>query len=343
MTTISFIFPVYNVEPYVRASLESIFRQGLDEETFEIIIINDGTKDRSMEMITDIITQHDNITVIEQENQGLSVVRNKGIALAKGEYILMPDSDDMLIDNSVKCLLDKALETKADLVVANFVELSRVAVDKLDVSTIKQPDVTFTEKSGEELFLQDLTPYQSYVWRTLFRRQFLLDHHLTFFPGIFYQDIPFVHECYLKAKKCLRTNWLLNIYRRGEGSVTFTFRMSKANDFCTAIGKEWEVSHIKGLSPQVFKKLQDDVFTSMSVLLYYTSHAAKNAKERESVIDCLKEKLPDLNLQNGIKQKITTFMFNRMPHTLIHCRYLYDIIIEDKILPLYRHKIKKHL
>ena len=83
MTKISFIFPVYNVELYVRASLESIYRQGLDEETFEVIIINDGTKDRSMEMITDIIAQHDNITVIEQENQGLSVVRNKGIAIAK--------------------------------------------------------------------------------------------------------------------------------------------------------------------------------------------------------------------------------------------------------------------
>ena len=71
MIKLSIIFPIYNVEQYVRASLESIYKQGLDEEIFEVIIVNDGTKDRSMEMIADIISLHSNITVIEQENQGL--------------------------------------------------------------------------------------------------------------------------------------------------------------------------------------------------------------------------------------------------------------------------------
>ena len=120
MLSLSIIVPVYNVEKYIRPCIESIFNQGLDEECFEVIIINDGTKDRSMEIIADIISQHNNITVVNQENQGLSVVRNNGIALAKGEYILMPDSDDLLIENSVPKLLEAALSTKADLVVADF-------------------------------------------------------------------------------------------------------------------------------------------------------------------------------------------------------------------------------
>jgi glycosyltransferase involved in cell wall biosynthesis len=123
MTKLSIIIPVYNVEKYVRSCLESIFQQGLDEADFEIIIVNDGTKDRSMEVIEDIISQHSNITVIDQENLSLSVARNNGIAAAKGEYILMPDSDDLLIENSLKPLLDKALETKADCVVADFLEI----------------------------------------------------------------------------------------------------------------------------------------------------------------------------------------------------------------------------
>ena len=83
---LSIIVPVYNVEKYIRPCIESIFRQGLDSNLFEVIVINDGTKDNSMEMITDIISQHSNITVINQDNQGLSVVRNNGIAAAKGEY-----------------------------------------------------------------------------------------------------------------------------------------------------------------------------------------------------------------------------------------------------------------
>ena len=86
---LSIVVPVYNVEKYVRTCIESIFKQGLDEKCFEVIIVNDGSTDRSLEVITDIISQHSNIVVINQENQGLSVARNNGIAAAKGEYILM--------------------------------------------------------------------------------------------------------------------------------------------------------------------------------------------------------------------------------------------------------------
>ena len=110
---LSIIVPIYNVEKYVRTCIESIFRQGLDENRFEVIIVNDGTQDKSMEVIADIIVRHKNIIVINQENQGLSVARNNGIAVAKGEYLLMPDSDDMLIDHSVEPLLEKALAEKS--------------------------------------------------------------------------------------------------------------------------------------------------------------------------------------------------------------------------------------
>lgn len=343
MIKLSIIFPIYNVEQYVRASLKSIYKQGLDEEMFEVIIVNDGTKDRSMEMIADIISLHSNITVIEQENLGLSVVRNNGIAVAKGEYIFMPDSDDMVINNSVPFLLNKALETQADIVVADFLEFSNEEVEKLDVNTIKQTNGRCIEKTGEELFLQDLSPYQSYVWRSLFRRQFLIDNKLSFEPGIFYQDVPWIHECYLKAKKCLRTNWLLNIYRRRKGSATYTFTLKKSRDFCITIGKTWELSRMKGLSPQVMNKLQDDIFTSTSVMLWCTSHVTKSAKERKHVIDFLKEKAPDLNLTHGAKQRITTFMIRWMPHTFVHSRYFYDTVIEDIILPLFRHKVKSKI
>ena len=65
---LSIIIPVYNVEEYVHPCLESIFRQGLDDSRFEVIIVNDGSTDKSMEMIADIISQHNNITVINQES-----------------------------------------------------------------------------------------------------------------------------------------------------------------------------------------------------------------------------------------------------------------------------------
>ena len=65
---LSIIVPVYGVEKYIRPCIDSIFCQGLDEKCYEVIIVNDGTKDRSMEIIQDIIDIHDNITIVNQEN-----------------------------------------------------------------------------------------------------------------------------------------------------------------------------------------------------------------------------------------------------------------------------------
>ena len=80
---LSIIVPVFIVEKYIRVCYERIFRQGLKDADWGVIIVNDGTKDRSMEMITDNICKHSNFTVINQVNEGLSVARNNSISKAK--------------------------------------------------------------------------------------------------------------------------------------------------------------------------------------------------------------------------------------------------------------------
>jgi len=124
MKQLSIIIPIYNVEKYVFECVDSVFRQGLDEDVFEVIIVNDGTEDKSMVAIGELISTHHNITVLNQENQGLSVARNNGMAIATGEYIFMPDSDDLLFDNSLKTVLELALSTKADIVVTDFIQMN---------------------------------------------------------------------------------------------------------------------------------------------------------------------------------------------------------------------------
>lgn len=341
MTQLSIIVPVYNVEKFIRPCIESIFRQGLDEDYFEVIIINDGTKDKSMEVIADIISQHKNITVINQENQGLSVVRNKGIALAKGEYLLMPDSDDLLIENSVPKLLEAALSTKADLIVADFLKMTNEEIERLANNPPQQKaSFDYKEKTGEQLFLEDLDPNQCYVWRTMFRREFILENNLTFYPGIYIQDVPFTHTCYIKAKKCLRTSWQLNVYRKGHESATSSFKMKLGKDFCTAIAKTWELTRISELTPAMQKKLRNDVYTSFSFMICSTSHAMNNSSEREEIIDFLKKLAPDLNFNEDFKQKMITFMYRTMPHLYIHLRHYYGRIIENLFLPFIYHKLK---
>lgn len=323
---LSIIVPIYNVERYIRPCLESIFRQELNENCFEIIIVNDGTEDKSMEVIADIISQHDNITIIHQENQGLSVARNTGITAAKGEYILMPDSDDLLVDNSLKPLLEKALETKVDLVVADFINMTDEEIEQNKDLPLQRKVFDYREKTGKEILLQDLNPYQCYVWHTLFRKEFLIKNNLTFVPGIYIQDVPFTHECYLKAGKCIRTSWLLNIYRKGHESATFSFNKKKAKDFCIAIAKTWELTYLDNLSPIVQNKLKEDVYTSFSAIIWIITHKIDKSSDRIEIFDFLKQQVPNLCFRNGTKQKIVSFMYRRLPHLFIHIRYLYDTI-----------------
>ncbi len=323
MIDLSIIVPVYNVEKYIRSCIESIFKQGLDDASFEVIIVNDGSTDRSMEMIEYIISQHRNITVINQDNKGLSIARNNGIANAKGKYILMPDSDDLLIENSLKPLLEIALESQADLIVADFKSMTDNEIEQTNTSLLQLEMFNYREKTGEELFLEDLNPYHCYVWRTLYRNDFLKENNMSFVPGIYIQDVPFTHECYLKAKKCIRTYWLLNIYRKGHESATFSFNIKKTKDFCTAVAKTWELTHLDGISSRAQNKLREDIYTSFSMIIWIIIHKIDKESDRIEIIDFLKRQAPDLWFRNGVKQELESYMYRYVPHLLIYLRYIY--------------------
>ena len=316
MKKLSIILPVYNVEPYIRACMKSVFHQGLDENDYEVIVVNDGTEDNSMEMIADFRKLHSNITVIEQENQGLSVARNNGIAKAKGEYILMIDSDDLLINNSLPIPLKKALETKADIIVADYVNVADGEILKLQ--DYEQQEFTMTEKTGEKLFLEDLNPHECYVWHTLYRRMFLIDNKITFYPGVVYQDVPFTHECYLKAKRCFITPWPIYIYRKDRaGAATTTFNKKKALDYCVVIAKTWELTKLGNMPTNIYRKLAEDVYASFYSLVYSSIYTFKDKTEVVNILRHLKQLVPDLKFTNNIKQRVVTFLFMKMPRLYV--------------------------
>ena len=337
MTQLSIIVPVYNVEKYIRACIESIYRQRLDDSCFEVIIVNDGTQDRSMKVIEDIINLHNNITVINQENLGLSAARNNGMAAAKGEYILMPDPDDLLIENCVPSLLKLALETKADIIVADFLKMTDDEI--ANYQHHPQDNISTRELTGEQLFIEELNPRECYVWRSLFRKDFLTSNHISFYPRIKFQDVPFTHECYLKAKKCIRTSQLLNIYRRRSGSATAFFNLYKSYDFGIAIVKTWQLSSLCH-SPQLLKKFKNDMFTRLTMVIYLISQDECPFSEKRRTIRFLKELAPDMTFNDNAKQRIYSFFFRHFPMLLVYLRYLYGKIIENYIRPTYIQFIK---
>lgn len=322
MTQLSIIIPVFQVENYIRACLESIYRQGMTDDSFEVIIVNDGTKDRSIEVVQDIIKAHANITVINQENQGLSMARNNGMEKAQGEYILLVDSDDLLADKCLPALIAEACQKKPDLVVADFQKMNDQEIEKTLQNNSLPVTLHTQEKSGWALLQEDLNARQCYVWRTIYRREFLVSNNIRFVPGICYEDIPFTHECLLKAKRCLRAHHLLYIYRIGHASITTAINLKSGKDLATTIAKTWALRNIDGLSAEITQRVSDNVFAAFSVLLYAIVHDVKTAADRKEILMHLKRVAPDLSFSNGMKQKFVFCLYRFIPIIFIETRVL---------------------
>lgn len=310
---LSIIVSVYKVEKYIREYMESIFQQGMTDDIFELIIINDGTPDRSIDVIADIISAHDNIRVVNQENQGLSVALNMGISIAQGEYILFNDPDDLLIDNSVGPLLAEAMVSKPDIALADYTTFTDEAPSTCrDVS---QNDMHIEEKTGKELLLESLNPYHCYKVRMLFRRNFLIKNNIRFVPGIYFQDVPFVHECYLRAQRCIRTHWKIYLYRQSRhGSATNSFSYKKAIDFCIVIQELWKLSQMKGITNEERLKVRNDAFTSLSFMVESTVKHIESPSERLEIINQLHKTTRHMHFSKGWKQRTATFLLHHAPH-----------------------------
>lgn len=98
---LSIIIPIFNVEKYLDECISSLFAQGLDKADFEIILIDDGSTDLSLDIANKWANKYENIKVYHQENQGQAVARNLGIDKAKGDYLMFVDSDDFLYENTI--------------------------------------------------------------------------------------------------------------------------------------------------------------------------------------------------------------------------------------------------
>lgn len=317
---LSIIIPVYQVELYIRPCIESIIKQGLNDNEYEIILINDGTHDQSFERIADITASHQNIIIIEQDNFGLSVARNKGLEKASGEFVLFLDSDDVIVNNSLNQLLQDATQYHPDLLVADYFKLDNS--ERLDKIPVVRNNYQRMFLSGSELFIDYLNPYECYVWRTLYRREFLNSNHIRFIQGIYFEDIPFTTECYLKAKHCIKTNHIFYVYRQRPGSIVSTISKKKVMDFHQGIARLWNIRKTMTLSKEENHKLMDIIFATFSVETWYITHHKELLAERSDFIKDLKKWVPDLTFTNGIKQRCVSLMFKLMPSLYLKLKSL---------------------
>lgn len=224
----SIILPVYNVEKYLEPCLDSIYNQSFQD--FEIIAINDGSTDGSLDILNTYRDKYGKMIIITQENKGLSATRNVGVFYAKGEFICYVDSDDLISPVMLEKIYYHFHET-VDMVAYNHIYVDeRFELSELDIH--KEPEIKPLKGNGKEIYmsLSKVNKYRNMACRICIRRTFLDEIGITFVEGIFYEDVMYTLICYLKAKFMVYIDDELYVYRRREGSITCSTKFAKGAD-----------------------------------------------------------------------------------------------------------------
>ena len=173
---VSIIIPVYNVDKYISSCIESVINQTY--KNIELILVDDGSSDKSGEIIDNYIEKDSRIKVIHKKNSGVSAARNTGIDVARGDYICFADGDDWLMEDYVEHLLDLCIDNDAD--VAYTKDMFTTFYKKQVVST---NTYIYTPEEATEAILCYNVPIG--VYSKMFKRKFLNQNSIRFDENIY--------------------------------------------------------------------------------------------------------------------------------------------------------------
>ncbi|WP_314110811.1 glycosyltransferase [uncultured Granulicatella sp.] len=209
---ISVIVPVYNVEEYLEECLESIKRQTYTD--IEVILVNDGSIDRSKEICERYCEKDSRFKLVNQENKGLSGARNRGMLESKGEFISFVDSDDVLKEDMLEQLMKQMTSEDIDIVECWYTNEKQ----ELELSTPKNVKTIFQGDSKEALvsLCKDNIVRLNAVAK-LFRRQVIIN--FPFLEGLFYEDVYGGIGILKHIRKMVKINYIGYYYRVRQGSI----------------------------------------------------------------------------------------------------------------------------
>lgn len=214
MHKISVIIPIYNVEPYLSACLDSVIHQTY--QNLEIILVNDGSTDTCPQICEDYAAQDQRIVVIHKKNGGLSDARNAGLAIATGDYISFVDSDDLLSLDFYQILLQTLIENEADIVECGFVKFDT------EIKIIKEYEKEndnieiFCTETALELLIKDYL--QPMVWNKIYCKRVL--ENLNFPIGKIHEDVFWTYRVVGNAKKIVKIKNKMYGYRQQVDSIS---------------------------------------------------------------------------------------------------------------------------
>ena len=265
---ISVIIPVYNAELLLKKCIESICEQTFSN--LQIIIINDGSSDKSSEIVRKIAEHDFRIELIEQENQGAAQAKNVGLQFVKGEYLMFVDSDDFIHNNMIERLYNLSVIYDSDLVQCSY------EIGNSDSFSMRENKITISTYSNRNVFESKL--YKSVVWGKLYKKEIF--NKVFFTKGRHIDDESVSYKTYYKSKKIIITNEKLYYYYQSKESLMRNNK--KVNtDFVTTFQER--LLYFLDKKEMRLYRITLEKF-AISLMLYYIS-ISRNTKNTKSDLD----------------------------------------------------------
>lgn len=227
MIKISVIIPVYNTEKYIEECIQSVLDNDFKE--FEVICVDDGSTDSSLELMQKMVDEYDCITILTQENKGQSAARNKALEVAKGKYVYFLDSDDKIKPNTLGELYNRLEKEQLDVLYFSgesfyeSKELEETFEDFEDAYRREGQYGACTDGFGILKALRENKDYSVSPCIQILRKEFLDENQIRFVEGIIHEDNFFSFLVFVNAKRANCINDIYFLRRvRGESVMTVT-------------------------------------------------------------------------------------------------------------------------
>jgi glycosyltransferase involved in cell wall biosynthesis len=238
MIKISIVVPIYNIESYVKTCIDSIINQTY--QNLQIILINDGSKDKSGEICDTFAKRDSRVKVIHTSNKGLSAARNEGIRRSSGDYIMFIDGDDYITLNALEDIVRIINEqNNIDIITGKMILYyndTKQVKENFDFDQNK-----ISNKSGLEVLNYYFEEIPAFMWsacRSIYKRQLLTDNELYFTEGITSEDLDLIPRIFMCADKVAVYNKPFYYYRKlRPDSIINTVNTKKIYDIVSIIKK----------------------------------------------------------------------------------------------------------
>mgnify|MGYP002706908692 CR=1 FL=1 len=328
---ISIIIPVYNAEKFLKRCIDSTLKQTY--KNIEIICVNDGSKDKSLEILKGYAKEDDRIVIVDKENAGVSVARNDAIRVAKGEYVAFLDSDDWLENDAIETLYNCMIEEKVDIVRANYYRnyqynenlinenLGELKNRKINTKDELFPSLVIDKVLDGKMITSScllLVKKEKVMQTSLFKTDIVLSEDTIFYlelfelvDSIYFLDKPIYHY-YCNNKSC--TNYNKNFERNA-------FNLVKVSNYISNIIENSKYNIVDG-------KERINAYIANNISNYFFvmyKDKLKNRKELKSFIITFFEKDNAIEIFKTANTKLLP-MHLRLPIMLIRNRK-YELLL----------------